>query len=174
MKDITGEILSIKHALTRAYEDTDADGGIATALSGFVSNENLLLNLGNLIENEKWTSVILYFKCNREDFLREYDDMCERENDVLSILNIYCKKLVHDKPGKYDVFYFVFNICEVDGSTIYENYFLLLFLENFVVTNRETDLADVFGRLFQVSAAVSDLESVLKDQPSKSVDLPSK
>lgn len=87
--------------MTRAYEDTDADGGIATALSGIISNENLLLNLSNLIENEKWTSVILYFKCNREDFLREYDDTCERESsDVLSILNIYCKRLVLDKPGR--------------------------------------------------------------------------
>lgn len=94
-------MLSIKQALTRAYEDTDADGGIATALSGFVSNENLLLNLSSLIENEKWTSVILYFKCNKEDFVREYDDLCERDNDVVSILNIYCKKLVNDKPGMF-------------------------------------------------------------------------
>lgn len=101
MKDVTADILSIKQALTRAYEDTDADGGIATALSGFVSNENLLSNLSNLIENEKWTSVILYFKCNKEDFLREYEEMCERENDVISILNIYCKKLMIDKPGKF-------------------------------------------------------------------------
>lgn len=36
-----------------------------------------------------------------------------------------------------------------------------------MITNQECDLADVFGRLFQVSAAVSDLESVLKDQPNK-------
>lgn len=101
MKDISADILSIKQALTRAYEDTDADGGIATALSGFVSNDNLLLNLSSLIENEKWMSVILYFKCNKEDFVREYDDLCERDNDVVSILNIYCKKLVDDKPGKF-------------------------------------------------------------------------
>lgn len=35
--------------------------------------------------------------------------------------------------------------------------------DSFVVTNQETDLADVFGRLFQVSAAVSDLEGIVKD-----------
>lgn len=31
------------------------------------------------------------------------------------------------------------------------------------MTNQESDLADIFGRLFQVSAAVSDLESVIKN-----------
>lgn len=41
-----------------------------------------------------------------------------------------------------------------------------------MITNQESDLADVFGRLFQVSAAVSDLEGVLKDHslPSKSTE----
>lgn len=37
------------------------------------------------------------------------------------------------------------------------------FLDCFVVTNQEGDLADVFGRLFQVNAAVSDLEGIMKD-----------
>lgn len=151
--------------MTRAYEDTDADGGIATALSGFVSNENLLLNLSNLIENEKWTSVILYFKCNREDFLRQYYELCEKDNDVISILNIYCKKLVQDKPG-IDNNFCLYKLEKFNC--------LFLFLEYFVITNQEIDLADVFGRLFQVSAAVSDLEGVLKDQPSKSAELPNK
>ena len=31
------------------------------------------------------------------------------------------------------------------------------------MTNQEGDLADIFGRLFQVSAAVADLESVIKN-----------
>ncbi|CAH1170054.1 unnamed protein product [Phaedon cochleariae] len=143
-KDVTMDVLSIKHALTRAYEDTDADGGISSGVTGSVSSENLLANLCRLIENEKWTSVILYFKFNKEEFMKEFDELCDRENNVITILNIYCKKLVHDKP------------------------------EYFVITNQESDLADVFGRLFQVSAAVSDLEGVLKDQPSKSSDTQTK
>ncbi|CAH1110307.1 unnamed protein product [Psylliodes chrysocephalus] len=143
-KDVTGDIMLIRNALTRAYEDTDADGGISSTIAGSVSSENLLFNLCRLIENEKWTSVILYFKCNKNEFIKEFDDLCDRDNDVLSILNIYCKKLVHDKP------------------------------EYFVIFNQEPDLADVFGRLFQVSAAVSDLEGILKDQPSKSTETPTK
>lgn len=66
----------------------------------FTNSESVLSNLSRLIENEKWTSVILYFKCNREDFLKEYEELCDKSNDVISILNIYCKKLIHDKPGK--------------------------------------------------------------------------
>nr|XP_023011562.1 protein furry [Leptinotarsa decemlineata] len=143
-KDVTSDIMSIKNALTRAYEDTDADGGIASAMGGCVSSENLLSNLCRLVENEKWTSVILYFKCNREEFMKEFEELCDKDNDVISILNIYCKKLVHDKP------------------------------EYFVITNQDSDLADVFGRLFQVSAAVSDLEGVLKEQPSKTTSTPIK
>lgn len=97
--------MSIRHALTRAYEDTDADGGISSAISGCVSSENLLLNMSKLIENEKWTSVILYYKCNKDEFFKEYEELCDKDNDVLSILNIYCKKLVHDKPGNCVIYF---------------------------------------------------------------------
>lgn len=38
-----------------------------------------------------------------------------------------------------------------------------MFSDCFVITNQDADLADVFGRLFQVSAAVSDLEGIMKD-----------
>ncbi|XP_072390599.1 protein furry isoform X1 [Diabrotica undecimpunctata] len=141
-KDVTGDMMSIRSALTSSYEDTDADGGISSAMFGRVSSENLISDLCGLIENEKWTSVILYFKCNKEEFVKEFEELCDRENDVLTILNIYCKKLVHDKP------------------------------EYYVISNQEPDLSDVFGRLFQVSAAVSDLEGILKEQPSKSADAP--
>lgn len=43
----------------------------------------------------------------------------------------------------------------------------------FVITNQENDLADVFGRLFQVSAAVSDLEGVMKDRDQSDTSLTS-
>ncbi|KAJ8924572.1 hypothetical protein NQ315_000721 [Exocentrus adspersus] len=143
-KDITGDILIIRNALTRAYEDTDADGGISSSMGSLTNTESILSNLSRLIESEKWTSVILYFKFNRDDFFKDYEELFDKGNDVISILNIYCKKLCHDKP------------------------------DYFVITNQECDLADVFGRLFQVSAAVSDLESVLKDQPNKQVESQSK
>ncbi|CAH2001764.1 unnamed protein product [Acanthoscelides obtectus] len=143
-KDVTGDVINIRNALLRAYEDTDADGGIASALSGAVSSENLLSNICKLIENEKWISVILYFKVNKEEFVKEFEELCDKDNDLNSILNIYCKKLVQEKP------------------------------ECFVITNQESELGDVFGRLFQVSAAISDLEGGMKEQPSKSSEPQSK
>lgn len=39
-----------------------------------------------------------------------------------------------------------------------------LITDSFVITNQDNDLGDVFGRLFQVSAAVSDLESMLRER----------
>lgn len=55
-------------------------------------------------------------------------------------------------------------MCNVIDCKMYENVcFFFTISDSFVVTNQETDLADVFGRLFQVSAAVSDLEGIVKD-----------
>lgn len=42
-----------------------------------------------------------------------------------------------------------------------------------MITNQDTDLADVFGRLFQVSAAVSDLEGVMKEREQSDASITS-
>lgn len=97
-KDVTKDIESIKNALARTLEDTDADGGISSSVSG-ITSDNLVMNLCKLIENERWTSTILFFKCNKEEFWKENEDLVDRNNDVITILNIYCRKLVTDKPG---------------------------------------------------------------------------
>lgn len=46
-------------------------------------------------------------------------------------------------------------------------------LDCFIITNQENSLADVFGRLFQVSAAVSDLEGILKERDQSDVSITS-
>ncbi|XP_060535962.1 protein furry [Cylas formicarius] len=135
-RDYSVDVLAMKGALTRALEDMEADGGITPSVTGVVTSENLVDNICHLVDNEKWTSAILFYKCNKDEFLRENGDVCERADDVTSILNVYCRKLVAEKPAYY------------------------------VITNQEYDLADVYGRLFQVSAAVSDLESVVRDGAS--------
>ncbi|KAH1002588.1 hypothetical protein HUJ04_008665 [Dendroctonus ponderosae] len=133
-RDVSGSILTIRAAITRALEDMEADGGVTSAVTGIVTSDNLVDNLCMLIDNEKWTSVILFYKCNKEAFLRENEEICDKGNDVLSVLNIYCRKLVADKP------------------------------ECYVISNQDLELQGVYTRVYQVSAAVSDLnESFEKD-----------
>lgn len=79
----------------------EADGGVTSSVSGIVTSDNLIDNLCMLIDNEKWTSTVLFYKCNKEAFLRESEDVGDRNNDVLSMVNIYCRKLVTEKPGKF-------------------------------------------------------------------------
>lgn len=140
-QDITPDILSIRSALCRAIEDREADGGTPTPASASTrspaptNNEELESVLHELVINEKWSALILFIKHHRGHLSLDVDP--ENDDDIGLILNVYCKKLVQDRP------------------------------DCFVITSQETDLADIFGRLFQVSAAVSDLESVIKerDQP---------
>lgn len=97
---MSGSVLTIRAAITRALEDMEADGGVTSAVTGIVTSDNLVDNLCMLIDKEKWTSVILFYKCNKEAFVRENEEICDKSNDVLSVLNIYCRKLVADKPGE--------------------------------------------------------------------------
>ncbi|KAL3276200.1 hypothetical protein HHI36_020918 [Cryptolaemus montrouzieri] len=136
-KDMTPQIISIKNGLVRASEDTDADGGVASSsLCGedATAEEGFDLTIVKLLDKEKWTQSVLYFKQHRSAILKEFEEIRDSEDDIVTLLNIYCRKKILEKP------------------------------DHFVITNQQTDLADIFGRLFQVSAAVSDLESVLRDQ----------
>ncbi|KAL1517075.1 hypothetical protein ABEB36_000886 [Hypothenemus hampei] len=126
-RDVSPEIITIQAALTRALEDMEADGGVSPSIMGLVTSDNLINNLCKLIDHEKWTSVVLFYKCNKDVFIRGNTDICDSFNDVLSILNIYCRKLVNDKP------------------------------ECYVILNQDLELQGVYTRVYQVSAAVSDL-----------------
>ncbi|XP_066250595.1 protein furry isoform X1 [Euwallacea similis] len=136
-RDVSPDILTVKAAVARALEDMEADGGVNPSASGIVPSDNLVDNLCMLIDNEKWTSTILFFKCNKDAFLRENDEVCDRNNDVLSIVNIYCRKLVNDRP------------------------------ECYVISNQDLELQGVYTRVYQVSAAVSDLHGSFEKESSQ-------
>ncbi|KAF5278113.1 hypothetical protein FQR65_LT03629 [Abscondita terminalis] len=137
-RDITPEIVLVRNALTRAIEDTEADGGTPTPVSSMcvsttpTSIEDLEVTLQELINSEKWSNVISFIKNHRDQLCQDFDS--ESYDDISLILNLYCKKMVQERPDCY------------------------------IITNQESDLSDIFGRLFQVSAAVSDLESAIKDR----------
>ncbi|RZC34682.1 Helicase C and/or DEAD domain containing protein [Asbolus verrucosus] len=139
LKDVTVDVISIKNGLVRCSEDNEADGGV----SPLSTSPNSDMNLYKLIESEKYSAALAFYKANKDDLIKEVEDLHDLSNDVHTILNLYCKKIIQDKP------------------------------ECFVMTNQEGDLADIFGRLFQVSAAVADLESVIKNaaQLEKTMEL---
>ncbi|XP_071055767.1 protein furry isoform X2 [Onthophagus taurus] len=148
-KDVTGEIISIKSALARVIEDTEADGGTPTPVSSTAASpapttlEELENSLYELITNEKWQGALSLVKHNRGQFCSDREATMEIEDDIVLILNSYCKKLITERPDCY------------------------------IITNQDMDLGDVFGRLFQLSAAVTDLESVIKDRDQSDTSLAS-
>jgi hypothetical protein len=129
LKDVTADIIAIRSALIRCSEDNEADGGVSSPTASASSDANLY----KLIESEKFAAAMTYYKANKEELTKEIEDISDASNDVYGVLNLYCKKIIQDRP------------------------------ECFIMTNQEGDLADIFGRLFQVSAAVADLESVIKN-----------
>lgn len=69
----------------------------------------------------------------------------------------YCRKIT-----KFNFHLIVdYNLC---------NY---LFVDCYIITNQDADLGDVFGRLFQVSAAISDLEGIIKDREQSDASITS-
>jgi hypothetical protein len=131
--------------LIRCSEDNEADGGVSSPTASASSDANLY----KLIESEKFAAAMTYYKANKEELTKEIEDISDASNDVYGVLNLYCKKIIQDRPGGCYVTRKLGLYCSV--------------LECFIMTNQEGDLADIFGRLFQVSAAVADLESVIKN-----------
>lgn len=103
-KDVTPDITAIKSALTRAIEDTEADGGTPTPMSSTAASPALLnvdeleAGLCDLIANEKWSGVIAFVKLHRGQLSRECDSH-EQEDDVTMIVDVYCKRFIKDHPG---------------------------------------------------------------------------
>ncbi|KAK9752212.1 Cell morphogenesis central region [Popillia japonica] len=138
LKDVTHEVILVRSALTRAIEDTEADGGTPTPVSSATSPtpvtlEDLENTLYDLLTNEKWPAAISLVKHNRGHF-NEGDANISLEDDIVIILNSYCKRLVQERSDCY------------------------------VITNQDGDVGDVFVRLFQLSSAVQDLEGMIKDR----------
>lgn len=104
-KDVTVEAITIKSALARAIEDTEADGGTPTPLATTSASpapssaEELEGALYDLIVNEKWSNCVSFIKQHRGQLNGECETYTENDNDVSVILNVYCKKFVQDRPG---------------------------------------------------------------------------
>lgn len=101
---MTADVVVIKSALSRAIEDTEADGGTPTPISSAAASPALLnvdeleTGLCELIVSEKWSNVISFVKHHRGQLTRDCDSH-ETEDDITMILSIYCKRFVQDRPG---------------------------------------------------------------------------
>lgn len=92
---MTVDIILIKNALMRCSEDNEADGGVSPP-----STSPTDMNLYKLIESEKFSTAIAFYKANKDELLKEMEDLYDSTNDVHTILNLYCKKVIQDKPGE--------------------------------------------------------------------------
>lgn len=100
-------MLTIKTALLRAIEDTEADGGTPTPVSSAAASpapsnaEELESALLELLSNEKWSSAVSFVKHHKGQMNRENETNADADDDVSFIVNVYCKKAVQDRPGTY-------------------------------------------------------------------------
>lgn len=94
----------MKSALTRVIEDAEADGGTPTpstsSMSPTAANVTKLeIELYDLMTNEKWSAAISHVKNNRDTFTRDRDNTLDMNEDVALVLNIYCRRLIQERPG---------------------------------------------------------------------------
>lgn len=91
-------------------EDTEADGGTPTPVSSTTaspapSNTDELEGIVyELITNERWSAAISFAKHHRGHFNRQNEIRIDYEDDIVFILNIFCKKLIQERPGKENLF----------------------------------------------------------------------
>lgn len=135
--------------MIRTIEDTEADGGTPTPISSapvsptLVNVDDLEITLYDLLISEKWSAAISFMKHNKGHLGRDIENYFDMEDDVVLILNVYCKRLIQEKTDCY------------------------------VITNQDAGLGDVFGRLFQVLAAISDLEGIIKEREQSDASITS-
>lgn len=97
--------MAIKSALTRAIEDTEADGGTPTPVSSANASpapsntEELESALCELIANERWSNALSFVKHHRGQLNRDNETVIDSDDDIFVIMNVYCKKFVQEKPG---------------------------------------------------------------------------
>lgn len=99
-KDMTPEVITIRNALARTFEDTEADGGVASSSAPEESGESYESMITRFLDRQEWTQCVLYFRQHRSAIIREYEDICDRDDDIHTILNIYCKRKMMERPGK--------------------------------------------------------------------------
>lgn len=70
----------------------------AAASPALLNVDELETGLCELVVGEKWSNVISFVKHHRGQLTRDCDSH-EHEDDISMILNIYCKRIVQDRPG---------------------------------------------------------------------------
>lgn len=100
--------------MIRFSEDTEADGGMSPNSLPDARNTSTLYKL---LENEKFGAAITYYRANKEDLMKENDDLSDSSSDVDTILNLYCKKIIQEKPGETMPIYCLFSINKFDFQT---------------------------------------------------------
>ncbi|XP_063231705.1 protein furry [Bacillus rossius redtenbacheri] len=142
LQDASVEVAAVKAGLVRAVEE-GAGSGLGTPTPPSSAGpapalDQLEASLLELLQAEKWTATLRFVSRNRALLFSEVLPCNQDEDDITSILNIYCRHLAHKKP------------------------------DIFVVTRTEQDLNDTFSQLmdslFQVLAAVNGLDSQLREQ----------
>lgn len=97
--------MAVKSALTRAMEDTEADGGTPTPVSSTTASpapsntEEVESALCELIANERWSIALSFVKHHRGQLNGDNETVIDADDDIYVIMNVYCKKLVQEKPG---------------------------------------------------------------------------
>lgn len=115
------------------------------------AEDELEIALYELLQTERWTAALSFVKQNRGAW--GVEQIVNGDDDIIIAIKVYSRKIIKDKPGGYK-----------NSSLEKEETNCFVFLELFVMTNMEHDLSEVFGRLFQVSTAVSDLEKKMKER----------
>lgn len=94
--------------MNRTLEEIEADSGTPTPVSSTAMSpsnatiEELESSLYDFIINERWSTAISFIKHNRGHLSSERQGV-EFEDEIDLITNVYCKKLVQERPGKFDI-----------------------------------------------------------------------
>lgn len=84
----------------------EGDGGTPTPVSSTAgsptlsNSEELVSALVDLLTLEKWSCAISFVKQHKGQMNKEGEVHSDSEDDVALILNVYCRKLVQERPGK--------------------------------------------------------------------------
>lgn len=82
-------------------ETSESGGGATPTPPPSLSSDDLEAGLFELLQTERWGAALSLVKHNRGCWGLEMS-VGDCDDDVLTALNVYSKKLVHQKSGKYN------------------------------------------------------------------------
>ncbi|XP_068083711.1 protein furry [Anabrus simplex] len=142
--DMSANVAAVKASLMKVLEEGgDSDQGTPTPISSpgptpVPGIEDVEMTLLELLQGEKWAAALRYARHNRGSWTNDIFPCGSEDDDIIGILNVFCKHISGDKT---DVF---------------------------VVTRTEQDLSETYSRLmdslYSVLGAVNSLEGQLREQ----------